>query len=122
MSNTEKKTNHSILIGLLSESPILVEKALFTLRKSIDNDILEDADLMIVYARETETEPGTHEKKERGPNKLAEIARRFPGPAGDLLSFMKSRSARDLYVGFCGTVLLGILLYKWIFRLVTGTF
>lgn len=122
MSETEKKTNHSILIGLLSESPIPVEKALFTLRKSIDNDILEDADLMIVYARELETEPGTPERRERGPNKLAEIARRFPGPLGDLLTFIKGRSARDLYVGFCGTVLLAILLYKWILRAITGTF
>ena len=111
-----------MIVRLLSETPITYDTALFQLAKSIDKETLEDNGLILLGFDFDIAEPGTHEKKERGPNKLAEIARRFPGPAGDLLSFMKSRSARDLYVGFCGTVLLGILLYKWIFRLVTGTF
>ena len=119
---SEKKTNHNILIGLLSESPIPAEKALFALRKSIDNDILEDADLMIVYARESEVELGTHHKTERGRSRIAEFAARSPGVIGDLMSLLKGRSKRDLYLGFCGVTLLAILLYKWIIRLVTGTF
>ena len=120
MSETEKKTNHSILIGLLSESPIPVEKALFTLRKSIDNDILEDADLIIVYARELDAEPGTPKKKENGTSKIRELDWR--SPLGIMVAYFKGSRARNLYVGFCGFILLAILLSKWIIRLITGTF
>ena len=123
MSETdEKQTKHNMIVRILSETPITYDAALFQLAISIDKETLEDNGLILLGFDFDTAEPGTPTKEERRSNKLAEIARRFPGPAGDLLSFMKSRSARDLYVGFCGAVLLGILLFKWIMRLVTGTF
>lgn len=118
----EKQTKHNMIVRLLSETPITYDVALFQLAKSIDKDTLEDNGLILLGFDFDTAEPGTHERRERGPNKLAEIARRIPGPLGDLLTFFKGRSARDLYVGFCGTVLLAILLYKWILRAITGTF
>ena len=118
----EKQTKHNMIVRLLSETPITYDAALFQLAKSIDKDMLEENDLILLGFDFDDSEPGTHTQKERGPSKLAEIARRFPGPLGGLLSFLKGRSARDLYVGFCGTALLGILLYKWIIRAITGTF
>lgn len=111
-----------MIVRLLSETPITYNSALFHLAKSIDKEMLEENNLILLGFDFDTPDPGTHTKKERGPSKLAEIARRFPGPLGDLLTFFKGRSARDLYVGFCGTVLLGILLYKWILRAITGTF
>ena len=123
---SEKKTNHSILIGLLSESPIPVETALFALRKSIDNDILEDSDIMIVYARELDAETVNLEKKDREPSRIAgkikDIASRSPGVLGDLFALLKGRSWKEIYIGFAGTVLICVLLYKWFIRLITGTF
>ncbi len=118
----EKQTKHNMIVRLLSETPITYDSALFHLAKSIDKDILEENGLILLGFDFDNAEPGTHTQKERGSSKLAEIARRFPGPLGDLLKFIKARSARDLYVGFCGTVLLGLLLYKWILRAITGTF
>lgn len=123
MSNPEEKqTKHTLIVRLLSETPITYNSALFQLAKSIDKEMLEENGLIPLGFDFDNAEPETHERRERGPSKLAEIARRVPGPLGDLLTFIKGRSARDLYVGFCGTVLLGILLYKWILRAVTGTF
>ena len=115
----EKKTNHNILIGLLSESPIPIEKALFALRKSIDDTILEDADLMIVYARELEAGHGTHAKKEREPSKLGSLAARSPGVIGDLFAFVKNYKWYQIYMGFAGIVLIGSLLLKWVIRFIT---
>ena len=123
MSETdEKQTKHNMIVRLLSETPITYDSALFQLAKSIDKEMLEENDLILLGFDFNDSEPGTHTQKERGPSKLMDLARRFPGPLGALLKMLKGTSARNLYIGFCGTVLLGILLYKRIFRLVTGTF
>ena len=125
MSELEKQTKHNIIVRLLSETPITYDAALFQLAKSIDKETLEENDMLLLGFDSywlNDTEPETHTQKESGPSKLMNLARRFPGPIGDLLKRLKGTSARNLYIGFCGTVLLGILLYKWFIRLVTGTF
>ena len=121
---SEKKTNHSILIGLLSESPIPVETALFALRKSIDNDILEDSDLLIVYAREIDTQDPiqSDRKPSKAAQKIKDIASRSPGALGDLYAFMKGYKWHQIYIGFAAVVLIGTLLFKWAIRLITGGF
>jgi hypothetical protein len=127
---SEKKTNHSILIDLLSEYPITVDTALFALRKSIDNDILEDSDLLIVYAREIETRPEalTWKPDERAPEdrkpsaaaqQIKEIAKRSPGALGDLYA---RYGWKGLYVGGAGVIMIAIIAVKWTIRILTGTF
>ena len=121
----EKQTKHNIIVRLLSETPINYDTALFQLAKAIDKEKLEENDMLLLGFDSfwlEDAESGNHKKKERGPNKLAEIARRFPGPLGDLLKMLKGTSARNLYIGFCGFILLAILLSKWVMRLITGTF
>lgn len=123
MSETdEKHTTHNVLVRLLSETPITYDSALYLLAKAIDKEQLEETDLIVLGFDFGVGIPRTHTKNERGPSRIAKIAARSPGVLGDLMSLLKGRSARDLYIGFCGAALLAILLYKWAFRLVTGTF
>ena len=118
----EKQTKHNVIVRLLSETPIAYDSALYLLAKAIDKEQLEENDLIILGYTFNDSEPGTHTKKGRGQSRIAELAARSPGVIGDLMSLLKGRSKRDLYLGFCGVTLLAILLYKWIIRLVTGTF
>lgn len=120
--NDEKKTIHNLVVRLLSESAITYDTALFQLAKAIDKDQLEENDLILIGFDFNDHDPGTHTKKNRGPSKIAALAARSPGVLGDLMALLTGRSKRDLYLGFCGAVLLSILLYKWAFRLITGTF
>ena len=119
----EKKTQHNLLVRLLSETPITYDTALYQLAKAINKDQLEENDLMLIgfdFTGVPDTQ--TQKKKEKGTSKLAQLAARSPGAIGDFLSLFKGKSPRDLYIMFCGVVLGSILLYKWIIRLVTGTF
>jgi hypothetical protein len=119
----EKKTTHNLIVRLLSESPITYDAALFQLAKAIDRDQLEDNDLILVGFDFTGVPDAEKQKdKETGTSKLAQLAARSPGAIGDFLALFKGKSPRDLYIMFCGVVLGSILLYKWIIRLVTGTF
>ena len=117
----EKKTQHNLVVRILSESPITYAAAVYALAKAIDTIELEESDLIIVgYDFSGVPDAQTQEKK--GTSKLAELAARSPGAIGDFLALFKGRSPRDLYIMFCGVVLGSILLYKWLIRLVTGTF
>lgn len=118
----EKKTSHNLLVRLLSESPITYDAALFQLAKAIDKEQLEENDLILVGFDFRGLVQETPQEKEKGTSKLAQLAARSPGAIGDFLALFKGRSPRDLYIMFCGVVLGSILLYKWIIRLVTGTF
>ena len=122
MSETpEKKTKHNLLVRILSETPITYDAALFQLAKAIDKDQLEDNDLILIGF--DFDEHGTHApQKKKGDSKLAALAARSPGALGDFFALFKGRSPRDLYIMFCGSVLGLILAYKWIIRLLTGTF
>ena len=117
----EKQTKHNMIVRLLSETPITSDSALYLLAKAIDKEQLEENDLIILGLGFNVFETGTHAKQERGQSRIAELAARSPGVIGDLMSLLKGRSKRDLYLGFCGVTLLAILLYKWVIRLVTGT-
>ena len=117
----EKKTQHNLLVRLLSETPITYDTALYQLAKAIDKDQLEDNDLMLI-GFDFSGVPDAQTQEKKGTSKLAELAARSPGAIGDFLALFKGRSPRDLYIMFCGVVLGSILLYKWLIRLVTGTF
>ena len=122
MSETiEKKTNHNLLVRLLSESPITYDAALFQLAKAIDKEQLEDNDLILVGFDFNGVDQ-LPTKRVKGDSRLAQLAARSPGALGDFFALFKGRSPRDLYIMFCGTVLGAILAYKWIIRLITGTF
>lgn len=125
---SEKKTEFYFIIELLAESPITPAAALFALRKSIDNDILEDKDLMILTLALTDPETfpridsDSSRKASKAKNKIREIASRSPGALGDLYSFMKGYKWHQIYIGFAAVVLIGTLLFKWAVRLITGGF
>lgn len=118
--NDEKKTSHNLLVHLLSESPITYDAARFQLAKAIDKEQLEDNDILIIGFDIINADKRSDHKSKMG-SKLSQLAARSPGVLGDLMALLKGRSKRDLYLGFCGAVLLAILLSKWAFRLVTGT-
>lgn len=120
--DNKKQTKHNLLVRILSKQPITYDTALFRLVESIDLEKLLENDLLVLGFDFEDSEPGTHRKKERGQSRIAELAARSPGVIGDLMSLLKGRSKRDLYIGFCGVFLLAYLLYQWTFRLVTGTF
>ena len=123
MSETlEKQTKHNLLVRILSETPITYDAALYQLAKAIDKDQLEDNDIMLIGF--DFDEHGTHapQEKKKGESKLAALAASSPGALGDFFALFKGRSPRDLYIMFCGVVLASILAYKWIIRLITGTF
>ena len=120
MSETpENKTTHNLLVRLLSESPITYDAALFQLAKAIDKEQLEDNDLILVGFDFTGMPDAQPQKED---SSLAQLVARSPGALGDFFALFKGRSPRDLYIMFCATVLGAILAYKWIIRLITGTF
>lgn len=122
MSETpEKKTNHNLLVRLLSESPITYDTALFQLAKAIDKDQLEDNDLILVGFDFNGVDQAPSQRV-KGDSFLAKLTARSPGALGKFFALFKGRSPRDLYIMFCGSVLAIILAYKWTIRLLTGTF
>ena len=122
----DKSTSHNVIVRLLSERPINYAAAVFALAKSIDAEILDENDLIIIGYDFNDTEPGSNQKKDREPSRIAgkikDIASRSPGALGDLFALLKGRSWKEIYIGFAGTVLICVLLYKWLIRLITGTF
>lgn len=119
---SEKETKHNILVRLLSESPITHDSAVYALVRSIDKAVLEESDIIHLGFDFADPESGIHTRKEKGPNKLAELAARSPGLLGDIYSFAKKYKWYQIYMGFAGVVLVGTLLFKWFIRLVTGNF
>ena len=122
----EKSTSHNVIVHLLSERPITYAAAVFALAKSIDAEILDENDLIIIGYDFNDTEPGSNQKQDRAPSRIAgkikDIASRSPGALGDLFALLKGRSWKEIYIGFAGIVLISVLLYKWLIRLITGTF
>ena len=122
----EKSTSHNVIVRLLSEHPINYAAAVFALAKSIDAEILEETDLIIIGYDFNDPEPGSNLKKDREPSKAArklrEIASRSPGALGKIYSLFKGRKWHEIYIGFVGFVLICVLGFKWLIRLLTGTF
>lgn len=118
----EKQTNHILLVHLLSESPITKDSAIFTFRKSIDPDVLENADLMIVSFASTDfdNQMQSGKKSTQTGSKIRDIAERSPGALGDFYTFIKKYKWWQIYIGFAGSVLMATLVWKWIIRLITG--
>jgi hypothetical protein len=122
----EKSTSHNVIVRLLSETPITYAAAIYALAKSIDNDILDENDLIIIGYDFNDTDPGSNQKTDRKPSKAAQklkdIASRSPGALGDLFALLKGRKWHEIYLGFAAVVLIGTLLFKWLIRLIAGTF
>ena len=122
----EKETKHNVIVHLLSENPITHAAAVFALAKSIDAEILDENDLIIIGYNFNESTPDLNQKTDREPSKITqkikELASRTPGALGSLFSLLKGRKWHEIYIGFAGIVLICTLLYKWLIRLITGTF
>jgi len=124
----EKSTSHNVIVRLLSKDPITHTAAVFTLAKSINIDDLDEEDIIILGYDFGDIAPGKRSpiqndrKTSKAAQKIKDIASRSPGALGDLYAFMKGYKWHQIYIGFAGIVLIGSLLFKWLMRLIAGTF
>ena len=122
----EKSTSHNVIVCLLSARPITYASAVFALAKSIDVEILDENDLIIIGYDFNDPEPGSNPKQDPEPSKIAakirSAASGSPGAIGKLYSLIQGRKWHEIYIGFAGFVLIAVLLSKWFIRLIAGTF
>ncbi len=124
----EKSSKHNIVIRVLSPTEITYDQAVFKLASSFYNNALEENGLLILGYDFDDPETGTHSQRKRKAgksqvsSKLGDLAARSPGVLGDFFSLLKGYKWHQLYMGFAALVIGGALLWKWLIRLITGTF